>query len=48
MGIQEDKYVLWDPKTGRKLLLGKKLTPMVLTLSQADGQQKEQIQDLVN
>ena len=32
---------------GRKLLLGKKSTPMVIKMSQANGQQKEQIQDLV-
>ena len=38
---------LWVPKTGRKLLLGKKSTPMVIIMSKADGQQKEQIQDLV-
>ena len=31
---------------GRKLLLGKKSTPMVKKMSQAKGHQKEQIQDL--
>ena len=36
----------WVPKIGHKLLLGKKSTPMVLKMSQANGQQKEQIQDL--
>ena len=35
------------PKTGRKLLLGKKLTVMVIVMSQAGGLQKEQISDLV-
>ena len=35
------------PKTGRKLLLGKKLTVMVMIMSQAGGLKKEQIQDLV-
>ena len=38
--------LLWVPKIGRKLLLGKKSTPMVMKMSQAKGQQKEQIQDL--
>ena len=34
-------------KTGRKLLLGKKSTVMVIVMSQAGGLQKEQILDLV-
>ena len=38
--------LLWVPKIGRKLHLGKKSTPMVKKMSQANGQQKEQIQDL--
>ena len=38
--------LLCVPKIGRKLLLGKKLTPMVIKTSNANGQQKEQIQDL--
>ena len=37
------KRLLCTPKTGRKLLLGKKSTPMVIKMSQAYGQQKEQI-----
>ena len=43
--IQESAFC--ELKTGRKLLLGKKSIPMVIIMSQADGQQREQIQDLV-
>ena len=32
------KRLLCAPKIGRKLLLGKKFTPMVITMSQEDGQ----------
>ena len=35
------------PKTRRKLLLGMKLTVMVMIMSQAGGLKMEQIQDLV-
>ena len=40
------KASLGSPKTGRKLHLGKKSTPMVIIMSLAKGQQKEQIQEL--
>ena len=38
--------VLWVPKIGRKLHLGKKSNSMVIKMSQTNCQQKEQIQGL--
>ena len=38
MDFEGPRRLLWVPKTGRKLLLGKKSTPMVNIISQKDCQ----------
>ena len=40
--------LLWTPKDGRKLLLGKKHTTLILMVSPDGGQKKDKFQDLVN
>ena len=40
--------LLWSPKVGRKLNLGKKHTSLGLMVSPDGGQKKDNLQDLVN